>query len=363
MSKDIDFDELDKAVNSLMGTVAPDTSDEDPKAKTLRINSTLQPGERPAYNRLDEVAKRIGSETLVLEGERTTVEDLDALQLGSTAPALPVMATTTPPTETPLPVRATTEPSKQPLAPKPASGRFMDVVHPSSDMRTATNDALPLVVPERDVAVSVAEPVEDSPQPEVESQPEATAAATEPVAPPVTDIPLTPFLPDAKVEKRPLGGMTFASDEPKGENEERIVEELGDEPASDEPLETKPDTVKELAAIEPTLEAVLDDPQKEAVADTSARIPPEAAESIRAVESGDTEKLSAAAQSGGIVGAQFGDSDQNDGAIYDVDNQPQPLGHPTKQKSGWGTVLIILIVIVVSAALGAAAYFILGLGA
>ncbi len=47
--KDIDFDELDKAVNSLMGGVKgkPDGSE----SKTLTIAPTLKEGEQPAYDK------------------------------------------------------------------------------------------------------------------------------------------------------------------------------------------------------------------------------------------------------------------------------------------------------------------------
>lgn len=102
------------------------------------------------------------------------------------------------------PVTPTSEPvSPQPSTPAPAtrrtSGRFMDMVHPASDMRTSRPETTPTT----------------------ESVPSATPLDPAPVADPFTssfeDLPRkadenskpleSPFLPDAKVEKRPLGGV------------------------------------------------------------------------------------------------------------------------------------------------------------
>ena len=85
------------------------------------------------------------------------------------------------------------------------------------------------------------------------------------------------------------------------------------------------------------------------------------AESVRAVESGDTEKLNH-----GSIAQQYqskpAESPDTAGAIYDVKDYHQALGHPAKQKSGWGVIILILVIIVACAVIGAAAYFILGAG-
>ncbi len=366
MSNDIDFDELDKAVSSLMGSVAPERSDDAPKQKTLSISSTLKPGENPAYARLDEVAKSIGNETLVTDGERTVdVDDAAATppvvtlepQVPATESIVPPVAPPQPSVETvsqpvvvpaaavvsqpsvaPAPEAVSSSSIPAPTVPRPATGRFMDVVHPSSVMRSA--DTLEAALPVR---------------PAGDVQPT-------PVAPvqPSADVPLTPFIPDAKVEKRPLGGIgaipspfdddkttdiTGSADEPTVDVATQINAELSEAKRSDD---AQP--VLDASAFESATPA--ESPEINAIESTEVTSDsPSQPDTIAVVESGDTEHLKDA----------HGAPDK-EGTIYDVANQSQPLVHPAKQKSGWGVVVIIIVIIIVAAALGAAAYFILGLG-
>lgn len=382
--KDIDFDELDKAVNSLMGSVAPDADEAAAKPKTLSISSTLKPDERPSYQKLDEVARTIGSETLTVDAEQPVViEDLDAQKAAaSKTPAMPPITPDLVPT---LPVDvpdAATAPAL-PTAPQPAKGRFMDVVHPSSDMRSASLP--PLQVPARDAVPHTAETVADEVTTPAEETSVEEVAASEPVPEePVSSEPtLTPFLPDAKVEKRPLGAPPTPSgavpspfdDETPAETVAKIPEETSISPAgpAEETIAVNSETKLSVAD---DSQSVLDasvlpgaSPEEAAAiaAIESSETVEEAAApevdeaSIQAVESGDTEKLTTMRQA---VKADLKADEPADkaGTIYDVDNQPQPLNHPAQQKSGLGTLVIIIVIIVIAAALGAAAYFALGLG-
>lgn len=349
MSKDIDFDELDKAVSSLMGNVASDKAEEAQRQKVLTISGTLQPGEKPTYNKVDEAAKNIGNETLVTDGERTIVEDLDG---GKNTDVTAADEKVVELTEVTLPEEAPTEEvtaaPAEPVrrapslvsVPRPAGGRFMDVVHPSSDMRTAAPakvNSSPSSIPS------------SIPQP---------AVVEAPVAPPpdiANETPLTPFLPDAKVEKRPLGGGAVPSPFAEAPEETPKVEEAKPAEAEEPKIEeTVSINSEKQAAPESGKQTVLDASSFES-APTAESIEIAAIESsevtsLQSIESGDTEKLT-------VAGAP-----NKEGTIYDVANQPQPLAHPAKQKSGWGTVLIILLIIILAAALGVAAYFILGLG-
>lgn len=382
--KDIDFDELDKAVNSLMGSVTPDADETAVKPKTLSISSTLKPDEKPSYQKLDEVARTIGSETLTVDAEQPVViEDLDAQKAAaSKTPAMPPITPDLVPT---LPVDvpdAATAPAL-PTAPQPAKGRFMDVVHPSSDMRSASLP--PLQVPARDAAPHTAETVADEVTTPAEETSVEEAAASEPIPEePVSSEPtLTPFLPDAKVEKRPLGAPPTPSgavpspfdDETPAETVAKIPEETSISPAgpAEETIAVNSETKLSVAD---DSQSVLDasvlpgaSPEEAAAiaAIESSETVEEAAApevdeaSIQAVESGDTEKLTTMRQA---VKADLKADEPADkaGTIYDVDNQPQPLSHPAQQKSGLGTLVIIIVIIVIAAALGAAAYFALGLG-
>jgi len=330
MATDIDFDELDKAVNSLMGKVAdvPEKPGEDvPKQETLTINNTLKPGEKPVYDKIGEVAKEIANEALTTDGERIVLENLDNLQ----APVLPDLSqpdvVTAPPVSSPSPVSVNQPTSKSVVAPvpRPAGGRFMDVVHPSSDMRTPTQTP------------PVSQPIT--------ATVEAPKAAETPIVAPISaEAPLTPFLPDAKVEKRPLGAVPSPFD---GDAVQSPAPELRPDPVSAEvvaPTVVPPEEPKS------TLE-VANQPQVENEA-TKSSLGGEGL--LQAIESGDTEKINAS------LGEDA--SGASEGAIYDVNQYPQPLNHPGKQKSGIGVVIIIVLIIVLAAALGGAAYFILGLG-
>lgn len=432
---DIDFDELDKAVNSLMGTVPKNEPvDDNPKSKLLNISSTLKPGEKPAYDRLGEVARQIGNETLITDGELTIVEELDpeepakppvaepvvaALPQETSEPAASVAPLVAPdpvpesapavidtPVAPPVPV-ATPKPAA-PVVKRPNSGRFMDVVHSSSDMKSP--DFPPLVVPER-VVPKASAPVTTPALPKDEErekfelpvpvEPVAFTAPVEPASVP-EPAPLTPFLPDAKVEKRPLGGALEPVGAVPSPFEEEGKESKQDDVNSGEKLAFATitngvhesgaadgagpsDTQKSLNATDFSFTQTTDEEAVRAIEShetnpnesvSSAAVPtptPEAnaeaapettsEEHVRAVESADTESLST-----GAIGRQYTQqpvesTDSEDSAIYDVDEYHQPLGHPARQRSGWGIVTIIALIVVICSGLVAAAYFMLGTGA
>lgn len=332
MKNDIDFDELDRAVNSLMGGVAGSSSrgsDEAPEPKTLSISTTLKPGEKPAYERVGEVAKRIGSETLTTDNDATTITDIGEISQPELQPvAVPVNVPQQSQSTAPKPqsnIRPNSS-SEGPVAPRPSGGRFMDVVHPSSDMKTS----LPQQAPTPVVTSSV--PTE----------------RVEPPAPTVTpDIELTsPFLADAKVEKRPLGGESTPpvkeDDYSHNDMPEEIVA-INSEAIARHNLGNNTQEILDASQFE-SVSSV--DKQIQAIeANHEATLPDSQSDEIRAVESVDS----------GATATQ-------QGAIFDVNDYHQPLNHPPKQKSGWGVVVIIVIIIILASAIGAGAYFLLGLG-
>ena len=361
MKNDIDFDELDKAVSSLMGAVSPSQAQngEASSQKTLSINTTLQPDEKPRYDKLDEVAKAIGSETLVTGGEKSAVQSLEPETPPVTKEEVPEVAPKAPepPEESPLPVVPV--PVAKPAASRPAGGRFMDVVHPSSAMRSTARES------------TLAQPANPTPAVTAPDIEQAKAAAAAPDV--ALETPLTPFLPDAKVEKRPLGGGAV----PSPFTEQVPGESTGQAPAIPATEEPQP-VIQETISInsekdetlhrdsQPVLDATsfqVDETQSANLQAIESRELDEPQlsgdKSIHAVESGDTEHLTTQS-----TDTTPGDTPEaaKPGGIYDVKDYHQPLDHPKQQKSGWGVVVIIIIVIVLAAALGAAAYFILGLG-
>lgn len=209
-------------------------------------------------------------------------------------------------------VPASAEPAAASAAPSPAPaataapaatvtrrpvGRFMDVVHPSSDMQRGVHREAPSVQPSREAkpmmptstsspaasaspspapaaATLPAAPIEPG-EPTLPAEPVNALPASEPPAVPVVDDivlediqpdpvsapePMqSPFLNNVSVDKRPLGAMMMP-DEPQQTDE--TAEATGDifAPASTEPADdakmmdaaTRRTTLEPLTAIEPT---------------------------------------------------------------------------------------------------------------
>jgi hypothetical protein len=411
---ELDFDELDKAVSTLMNDVPrvepPKTDD----VKTLNISSTLSGDARPSFAGLNSALTEVNG-----AAEKPAVEQ--------SAPATP-------------PVSLATR----------RSGRFMDVVHPSSNMRSAaprpamstSRQGVTLqpdekLLPEKsqdqsDVVndVEVSNPVvdnasadnvevtpvqsADAPQesaandwpdpldmsgyvaePSTNAAPaEAEPAVESPVIPAVEaddedddDLftieglddrdaqPLnSPFIADAKVEKRPLGGAPA----------EDTVEELGHSPV--------------LGVFADNDSSPVADPSDQLPADPTAvevQLPPELQRDLMAIETdGGTVSVSqveskpvevvteqpipaiSAAQTEAVPAAPLtstgptsipqqyheeqSTSDSSNGSIYDTDSYHQPLAHPAKAKSGWLWVIWIVLLLIVGGG-GAVALYFLGI--
>lgn len=427
---DLDFEELDKAVNNLMSKTGA-VKGYEPESTTLSLNSTLQPGEGPNHGMVQAVVNGIGGD--ISDAQRTVMQDLQSTPkfdastsqpespvafTGPVAPDstafapvpipappsivspvstdqdTPVPMVVAPPAETPTVVPVPIEPPR-PVAPRPSSGRFMDVVHPSSDMKLSSGPAL--VVPPR--------PELSTPQPSMapafDSQPSVpqTSPVEEPVsvadsAPelsPVTEDtqPLTPFLPDAnaKVEKRPLGATP---DTDKAIDAPAIPEisATPDVPIASSFPEIKPAEADDLdfedaqpingefdhsvsksekgesqRPIDPTSVIVPESKQEkelqsiESVEVAGADIKQD---DVRAVESGDTGHLSSGKSVNTLGTAES--SEDKTGDVFDVKNNHHPAIQPIKQRSGWLTIIIVVFVIIVCIGIAAAAYYMLGLG-
>ncbi len=333
---EIDFDELDKAVKQLMGGVAKVASDDEPKQKMLTLTDTLQPGEKPAYDRLGKVAEGIGSETLITNGEHESISALDGKLPGDgRPPVLPVGSAMVPEREAPQ--RPSQESSRGTPAPRPARGRFMDVVHHSSDMTTsntlqASGDTPVLAVAEPEVAA----PEVTEPQSEVvptnKDDDSAIVSSIEPLK--------TPFLPDAKVEKRPLGAI----DQPVEESVAEVLASSASKQFEDVPAESSSTT-----NIDNFANVSADSADAQAPADP-VELAAESAESL------ELQKIEAAE-----IEAESRGKETPEGGIYDVNSYHQPINHPAKQKSSWAVIGIILVIILLAAALGAGAFFLLNL--
>lgn len=368
---ELDFDELDKAVNNLMSNV--DTS------------------------------KR----SIVADDPEDTVVSIES----------PVLASTTPATTSPVADPVTTDPAAQtvattapPLAVK-RRGQFMDVMHRSSDMKSS-----PLVSPSRQgVAVQPSNPTlvvevpaapPQAPADDVLVLPqemESTSTTVVPVASEQNELPAqdlvseqvdtksewpdpidvatqtataessndpevivssdmpsdntpapntsdtdvdteltaltSPFLQDAKVEKRPLGALSDVS-EPQTPD---VAAATPIDVATTELVDKKPD----------------DSPQTP----PAIQLPEELNSDVIALESSSTGAQVATEPSSGGSGQiaqqyeeQSSSGDQHSTAIYDTSTHAQPLAATAKKPSVWKWVIWFFVLAIVSV-LGGAAYF------
>ncbi len=399
--KDIDFDELDKAVNSLMGGVKKDVAD---SSKTLDISTTLKEGEQPKYENIQRVAEKIGSEALPQPGETTAVlKDTDEKAVASvtlpgaavaapvTAPVAAAMPSVAPEPTAPFTSTAAIEPKQRP------SGRFMDVMHPSSDMKTAGSATLPstpaITVPPRSATPLAPEPPAPSAEavalpstseppkndvhasetpvqvsepsvaaaPEVPEELSVTEAATNDQPPQENTIepaPLvSPFLPDAKVEKRPLGG-TMADEEHTADS---MVDVFDSRYETDNSADTQivpkvdaPHVPAELNADLLAVETTAATPDEEAfpvMHDTGGTVAHSTLTSIETSVSPDAPTNEVAQK----VLAETPSPD-TDGAIFDTSDYHTPVTHPAKHGHEWLWIIAVIVIVVVCAAGGAAFY-------
>ena len=386
--KDLDFDELDKAVNSLMTSLPktappPNTPEED---KTLNITSTISEEEPISFDKLDAAAADAMSAASPAEEQKSEV-------VAATVASMP--------TPTPSPTAPST--SRR-------GGRFMDVVHPSSDMKKATQPTR--AVSRQGSTIEPTVPVRsDAPRastPFASPSSVETSEAKKPISSPTVDdadssgnwpdplemtdfkdglvpkeedwsasspdsksaeqttesSPLTsPFLPDTKVEKRPLGSGAF------NEESESVIEPA--EPREDKTVDDPDDQLPPMPAdASSQLPEELQSDLMSVEADTHMGMPKtEPAHPLdeKMLESGlpqepTTKSVPLASPAGSVsIPQQYHEEpstgDQKSGGIYDTDSYHRPLEHPAKKKSGWMWIIWIVIILLVGAGAGAALYF------
>jgi hypothetical protein len=401
--KDIDFDELDKAVNSLMGGLKGNKTDE-PAPKMLTISSTLKEDEKPEYSNIDQAAKKIGNEAIISPLEKTAVltpeilpdatseSEPNVIELPEIAVAEPEPVTT-PVLETPAPSPVVASPSPAPASiivpARRPSGRFMDVMHPSSDMKTSsaaspkappspdvshfgTTVSVPAVAPPPaetavqpvEAPVVVEAPVPTVSEPAVPTLTESLAAELGAVDSPAEEPQSSPFLPDAKVEKRPLGGAPTEESASTDVSDELTASQSSAKDAQLAPDATVAAEIPEeyhddLLAIEtnlavdtpeaddPLIASELETPTEE----TGAEAPVDS----MSEESGQPTGPSSIAQQ---YKEQPSTGDQSSGAIYDTNDYHKPVNHPAKSAPGWLWVVAIIVIVIICGA-GAAAFYLL----
>jgi len=298
-------------------------------------------------------------------------DELDKAVAGATSPdTAEEVVVAEPPTEQP-----STEPASQPQvtdtpravpAARRSSGRFMDVVHPSSDMRTRTSPAVVEPKPSLNTEkTSFVPPVikaeEDASQEPIDEVEEAFKQAEDGTVGEWSKPLETPFLADAKVEKRPLGGV---GPEPslvllEAPEEELLLEEktLPDpidfaahvaalKSETEDTGEPIPNTVEEPEAEEQTVK------QMDELQEPEASTQPV----MEVVKSEDKAEEPVGPAS---IPQQYNEQpakQQESGAIFDTENYHQPLAPVAKKHSGVWTVIWILLLVILGAGAGVAFY-------
>lgn len=343
---DIDFDELDKAVSSLMGDeTVPQPKPDKPAADEQKPTETSTTVEQP-------------SAEVTPVASATSLEQSTAEVVAPTAPERPAS-----------------------LAVK-RRGQFMDVMHPSADMKTpSARAAKPLTRVSRQGAVVTPTTDTVTPEPPVVTVPESTIPAAEtptldtPATPAVSETPawpdpldlaenddkpstpepeapvvedttpapetpneplVSPFLPDAKVEKRPLGEA-----QPTGPVDEPTASEDVSELESPLPVELSGGVL----AVESN------------ELHTEEKPAPAAAEKATATPSPQLEQPAAPAS----IPPQYKAGDAKDepaehSALYDAVSATA-AAPKAKKKSGWLVPVAIIGLIILGCAGGIAVYY------
>lgn len=342
--KDIDFDELDRAVSSAIGNNKPE-----------------------------------GVENPVA----TPVE-----------PVMPVTPTLdlNPLTTIPVPV-------SRPAISRPSTGRFMDVVHPSSNMRSN------VTIPERAAPRPFTAPISFMPITNPVSSPVNNTTVenndldidkisdeidrTLKIAP--NDSQDSPFLMDAKVEKRPLNALASEQNtnipsqpvDPIKFSSIGIGVEVQEKVDTPLPAELQNDLLS-IEAGEVTKNNEVDVPDNNdndeltetEAEEASPRDNPASGEEIEKQQISDNDSASFGPESSPIdsigsnsakplvptsIHQQYAElpntGDREIGAIYDTNSYHTPMASPIKKKSGWMWVVWIALLMIVSVGAGVAVYF------
>lgn len=271
---------------------------------------------------------------------------------------------------TPTPEPATPNSLPSPAA-RRSSGRFMDVVHPSSDMRTASPQPRPVEVPDRPAPEAVSggsfqwpDPIDvASTNPPVDNNQDGVPPAPE-VSSPTDDSPHSPlespFLSDAKVEKRPLGAATPVKSL-EGSLAELTAETNPPAPVEAESLPTASAGAVDVADLEVSEEALIGAEQSSDTTPGVPQVADDVEEPVPGYKGAEVSPDPPVVTSPASITQQYTEqpstTEQPSGAIFDTESYHQPLAHPQKKQSSLAIVLWIVGLVILGAGLGAAMYF------
>lgn len=357
--KDLDFDELDRAVNSLMSSGQynqPTKAPQEDDATVLEID--VSSGNQ-AVDSIDDTQAQPSEPSappvapVLAESEPTVAEPVSQ---PSESPAQEPVAATEPTTAVgPSAPSASALDSLASTAPGRRSGRFMDIKPSTTPAAGKTLAAAPSPRPNR--LGGRLEPVSSdveatSPSLSTPISPEASLSG---IAAPVDessngfeDRPYSPFVPNVQLEKRPLGN-------PQLESEEASVESSSDSLTVDNPEDQLPAQAE--AQLPAELQSDLMSIESGVATETAAESPDLSVPTGQVEAEAPTQPMRAEPTS---IPQQYATSkpasDAAEGDVFSADTYQQPLSHPGKSKSGWWTVLLIVLLIILGIAGGALVY-------
>lgn len=310
---DIDFEELDRAVNSLIASApgAPATTVATPQVDMYTQGPIAEVPAEVIQPVIAPIIENSGYTETIVETVNTEIEPLG----DGARPAI----------ERPAFVAASRS-----LAGQRSSGRFMDVIHPSTNMRSST--------PLPDVQiVPPTPPVADS---QMLSTPSLSRNNTLDEQKPLE----SPFISGAVVEKRPLGAFSSEPEQadielsPTGEVSEGLIEPDTDIAKTDELLDLPDELGGDLLKIESDVAEQPAEPEMllEPVIDNQP--------------SGPTSITQQYAE-------QPAEVDKKTSSIYDTNVYHNASTGGSKKKSGWMWIVWIILLLAVGVGAGALTYF------
>lgn len=224
------------------------------------------------------------------------------------------------------------------MQPRPGTGALTSPTTPSSQSPSAAPAPGLDVMPDP-LERGAAPEAPDSPEPTLTPEPavSSTAAALD-----------SPFIADAKVEKRPLNADAAVA-------EPSFDTQMANELTSEEPSEPADTEKTDAAADEPPATPQVPELSSDLVAIESN----EKVEEPVATQTIDTKDAAKAVDEPAVplgatsIAKQYkshpSTGDQSHAAIYDASQYPEPVTHPAKKKSGWLWVLWVVLLLGVGA--------------
>lgn len=378
---ELDFDELDKAVNNLMGSVDTEKrtpSIDEPEERVVELSSqddkTSPSDEMSPLNASSQTGATAVATTPLAVKRRGQFMDIMHPSVGKVAPSSVSRQGVSLAPVTQAATEEQTETSQSPVD-LPASQEVAPIETVASfEQESTTPD-------------SVSQPDEKLTEAIVEAPADASDASSsdlpqeiidEVAVPAETDMPLqTPFLADAKVEKRPLGSLSTMPDPIDMATSE--VDDTDTPTDTDQTAVDMPDAAAPTA--QPTLPSLPAELDAEIVALESSTVTQETTlDSSQELTSVDSTPAEAAAEletveaapaptptqhpAGGSIAQQYTEQpnsgDQSNGAIYDTATYHKGVETPVKKKQSpivW--VIWALALPAIGAAAAAAVYFLL----